>query len=212
MRVVAVGAHPDDIELGVGATIGLHKERGDSVTFIILTNGSAVEGAEVEGRKREARESAAVLDVEDIRFLNYNDTELQDEGDVVQNIESHITDVEPDRIYTHSEEDTHQDHRNAALASIAATRKYDNVFSYESPSTRSCFTPHYFISFPKDMLSKKVDAIKTHESQAEKKYMEAEAMNGLARFRGRQSNSEYAESFEVVRCVDRFVEDTESRL
>lgn len=212
MNVVAIGAHPDDIEIGVGGTVALHQEQGDSVTFLVLTNGSAVEGATAELRQQEATEAADVLGVDDVRFLGFEDTRIPDNQRVVKEIESHIESIDPGVIYIHSEQDTHQDHRKAALTSIAATRKYDKVFSFESPSTRSSYTPNHFVPFTETILNKKIKSIRTHESQAEKKYMEAEAMQGLARFRGRQSNSIYAESFEVVRNVDRLISDTEDRV
>lgn len=212
MNVVAIGAHPDDIEIGVGGTVALHQEQGDSVTFLVLTNGSAVKGATAELRQQEATEAADVLGVDDVRFLGFEDTRIPDNQRVVKEIESHIDSIDPDVIYIHSEQDTHQDHRKAALTSIAATRKYDKVFSFESPSTRSSYTPNHFVPFTETILNKKIKSIRTHESQAEKKYMEAEAMQGLARFRGRQSNSIYAESFEVVRNVDRLISDTEDRV
>lgn len=212
MNVVAVGAHPDDIEIGVGGTVALHEEQGDSVTFLVLTNGSAVEGATAEIRQQEATEAADVLGVDDVRFLGFEDTRIPDNQRVVKEIESHIESIDPGITYIHSEQDTHQDHRKAALTSIAATRKYDKVFSFESPSTRSSYTPNHFVPFTETILNKKIKSIRTHESQAEKKYMEAEAMQGLARFRGRQSNSIYAESFEVVRNVDRLISDTADRV
>lgn len=210
MKVVAVGAHPDDIEIGAGGAIALHKMRGDQVTFLVLTSGGALE--EKETREREAREAARILGVDDVRFLGFDDTRVPYEVSTVQSIENHINEIGPDRIYIHSEEDTHQDHRKSALGAVAATRKFDEVFAYESPSTRSSFAPQHFVTFTEGILEKKIAAIRTHESQAEKKYLEADAMEGLARFRGRQANSEYAESFQVIRVVERLVDDTESRV
>lgn len=52
------------------------------------------------------------------------------------------------------------------------------------------------------MLERKIQSIRAHESQREKKYLEAEAMRGLARFRGRQANTRYAEAFQVIRIKE----------
>ncbi len=201
MDVVAIGAHPDDIEIGSGGTIALHTERGDSVTFIILTGGGAVIDEEI--RREEAKEAAAVLGVTDVRIIGFSDTEIPYNSEAIQAVEEILAEVNPDRVYIHSQEDTHQDHRKAALGAVAATRLHDMVLAYESPSTRSSFTPQYYIPFPKQILRRKLEAIRSHRSQKKKKYLEADAMEGLARYRGRQANVKYAESFHVVRAVER---------
>lgn len=201
MNVVAIGAHPDDIELGAAGAIQLHVERGDSVTFLVVTKGGEI--ADPECRVAEAREAASVLGVEDVRVLGFSDTKVAYGDELVKAIEDHLDEIQPDRAYIHSQEDTHQDHRNTSLSSVAATRRCDEVLAFESPSTRSSFAPQFYIAFPADTLDRKVESIRTHESQSEKKYLEAEAMEGLARFRGRQANARFAESFQVVRLVGR---------
>jgi len=197
MNTVAIGAHPDDIEIGAGGSVALHRARGDTVRFLILTRGSELSAP--AKREAEARNAAEVLDVDDVRVMGYEDTNVPYNNDIVKRIDEHLKEVSADRVYIHTEEDTHQDHRHAALASIAAGRNTDEVLAFESPSTRSSFDPQYYNTLSEDFLERKIDAIKTHKSQSEKKYLEAEAMKGLARFRGRQANTRYAEAFQVIR-------------
>jgi len=197
MNVIAIGAHPDDIELGAGGSIALHRAKGDTVRFLILTKGGKLSAP--SQRETEAREAAEVLDIDDVRFMGYEDTNVPYNDDIVERIDKHLKDLDADRVYIHTEEDTHQDHRRASLASIAAGRNTDEVLAFESPSTRSSFDPQYYNSLSEEFLERKIEAIRTHESQSEKKYLEAEAMKGLARFRGRQSNTRYAEAFQVIR-------------
>jgi len=200
MNIVAIGAHPDDIELGVGGSVALHKQRGDAVRFLVLTKGGEL--SERSQREREARTAANILDVDDIHFLGFEDTAVPYDGNIVKRINNHLTDVEADRVYIHTEEDTHQDHRHAALSSVAASRNIDEVLAFESPSTRSSFDPQYYNSLTEGVLEQKIESIRAHESQQKKKYLEAEAMKGLARFRGRQANTRYAESFQVIRIKE----------
>lgn len=202
MNVVAIGAHPDDIEIGAGGAVGIHREVDDRVTFIVCTNGGASGAVDARTRKTEARDAASVLDVDDVRFLNFPDTRFPYDAESVQRIESHLDEIDPDRVYVHAETDTHQDHRKVALASITATRKCDMVLSYESPSTRSSYTPNYHVPLPETALNGKIEAIQAHESQQDKEYLDATAMKDLARFRGQETNSAYAESFELVCAVD----------
>lgn len=200
MNVVAVGAHPDDIEIGAGGSIALHRANGDSVRFLVLTSGGKL--SEPERREREAEDAAGILDVDDVHFLGYEDTKVPYDHDIVERIDDHLQEVDADRVYVHTEEDTHQDHRHAALASIAASRNTDEVLAFESPSTRSSFHPQYYNGLPEGVLEGKIEAIRSHESQQKKKYLEAEAMKGLARFRGRQANARYAEAFQVIRIKE----------
>jgi LmbE family N-acetylglucosaminyl deacetylase len=197
MNVAAIGAHPDDIEIGAGASIAVHRNRGDTVRFIILTKGGKV--AEREQRREEAVRAAEILDVDDVQFLDYEDTRVPYNQNTVDELEAKLSTIDPDRVYIHAEEDTHQDHRRAAKASITASRNINQVLAFEAPSTRSSFAPQYYNSVPEGVIEGKIEAIRSHKSQQEKKYLEAEAMKGLARFRGRQANSTYAEAFQVIR-------------
>jgi len=197
MQVAAIGAHPDDIEIGAGASIAVHRNRGDNVRFIILTNGGKV--AAQSQRRAEAERAAEILNVDDVHFLDYEDTQVPYNQETVDELEAKLTAVDPDRVYIHAEEDTHQDHRRVSKASITASRNVNQVLAFEAPSTRSSFAPQYYNSVPEGVIEGKIEAIRSHESQQEKKYLEAEAMKGLARFRGRQANSTYAEAFQVIR-------------
>lgn len=200
MNVVAVGAHPDDIEIGAGASLALHRNQGDDVRFLVLTKGGELSAT--DKREREAKEAAAILDVDDVRFLGYEDTVVPYDGEIVKRIDDHLTEMDADRVYIHTEEDTHQDHRHASLAAIAAARSIEEVLAFEAPSTRSSFSPQYYSPICERVLEQKIAAIRAHESQCEKKYLEAEAMKGLARFRGRQASTRYAEAFQVIRIAD----------
>jgi len=200
MNVVAIGAHPDDIEIGVGGSTALHWKQGDNVRFLVLTSGGEI--SEREKREKEAIEAADILGVDDIRFFEYEDTAVPYDGDIVKRIDEHLTAMDADRVYIHTEEDTHQDHRHASLAAIAAARSIDEVLAFEAPSTRSSFSPQYYSPISETVLERKIKAIRAHESQSEKKYLEAEAMKGLARFRGRQASTRYAEAFQVIRITE----------
>lgn len=197
MNAVAIGAHPDDIEIGVGGSIALHRTRDESVHMLILTKGSEL--SDPDEREREARVAAEHLDVDSVRFLGFEDTRVPYDDTIVKRIDEQLQELNADRAYIHTVEDTHQDHRRAARASISATRNCDEVLAFESPSTRSSFAPQYYIPLSEELIERKNKAIRKHKSQQKKKYLEAEAMEGLARFRGRQANSTYAEAFQVIR-------------
>lgn len=203
MKVLAVGAHPDDIELGAGGTVARHAKEGDEVYFLILTYGE--KSGDEETRKREALESANILNVKSVSFAEIPDTMVRDDIKTIMKIEDVIKKVKPDRVYTHGTKDTHQDHRNAALATYSAAREVLELFSYESPDTYPSFNPQFYVRIT-DTMSQKIKALEKYNSQRNKKYLEAKAIKGLAQFRGYQvgryhSRMEYAEAFEVIRSI-----------
>ena len=117
MKVLAVGAHPDDVELDCGATLALFNKMGHKVHLLVLTRGEASGDHEV--REIECKKSAEVLCAGKVHFGNIQDTKITDGVDTIMKIENMINQVKPDIIFTHSSRDEHQDHRNAALASLS---------------------------------------------------------------------------------------------
>jgi LmbE family N-acetylglucosaminyl deacetylase len=198
MKVLAIGGHPDDVELGAGGTIARHVKEGDKVYFLVLTSGEQ-SGAKSE-REREARESARILKVESIMFGGIPDTRVADGIETIMVIENIINKIKPDRIYTQCPKDRHQDHRNTALATFSAARRVAEIFSYESPDSYPNFIPQYYVQID-STISQKVLALKQYHSQQNKRFFEVSAIKGLAQFRGYQIGVPYAEAFEVVRMI-----------
>jgi len=198
MKVLTIGAHPDDIELGAGGTIARHIMEGDEVHFLVLTYGEQ-SGTKSE-REREAKESARVLKAKSIKFGGIPDTKVTDGIETIMAIEGVINEIKPDRVYTQCPRDRHQDHRNTALATFSAARRVTEIFSYESPDSYPNFIPQYYVQIS-DTIPQKILALKQFRSQKNKRFFEASAIKGLAKFRGYQIGVPYAEAFEVVRMI-----------
>jgi LmbE family N-acetylglucosaminyl deacetylase len=102
-------------------------------------------------------------------------------------------------IYVHSPKDYHQDHENIAKSVLSASRKMKNsIFFYETPSTTIEFKPTLYFDIS-DVFEDKLEYIKQYASQENKKYMEHQAIIGLAQYRGYNIGVKYAEAFEVGR-------------
>jgi LmbE family N-acetylglucosaminyl deacetylase len=157
MKILAIGAHPDDIELGAGGTIAKHVNVGDEVHFLVLTCGEK-SGDKTE-RKCEAEESAKILKAKSLTFGEIEDTQISDGIDTIMKIESLINKIRPDRVYTQGVQDRHQDHRNTAYATFSAARKVPEVFSYESPDSYPNFVPQYYVQIT-DTIPTKLEALK----------------------------------------------------
>jgi LmbE family N-acetylglucosaminyl deacetylase len=208
MKALAVGAHPDDVELGCGATLALLKKKGHKIYVLVLTRGEASGDPKI--REKECRLSAKTIGVDKNFFGNLRDTKITDGVETIMEVENVIDLVKPDIVFAHSSNDGHQDHRNAGLASLSAARYVKKVLLYESPAAFTHFHPQVFVDVT-STFDIKLEALKAFGSQAEKVYFRGDqrlrkrpripyvsnAVEGLARFRGFQAGVALAEAFEV---------------
>lgn len=202
-RVLAVGAHPDDIELGCGASLAKLASNGCEVRALILTDGlQGLNQFASTDRHIETREALADLGVTDVHLEHFADTSLPAEvSRMVSVIEWHIDDFAPDRIYTMYAEDRHQDHRAVYDATLIAGRSVRQILSYETPSSWPNFQPIFFESLTGGFLDRKVKALGRHKSQSHRSYMQEDEVRARAIFRGSQVGTGPAEGFEVYKLV-----------
>ncbi len=200
MRVLAVGAHPDDVDLGCFATLAKHTQNGDEVHILIMTAGESA--GDPEQRKGEVKESAKLINAS-VTIANQRDTMVHDDWESISVIEQHVRKINPYIVYTHSDKDRHQDHRNTARATISAARFVPEVYMFETPSTLQHFAPQRFVDVT-DTFAIKLEALHKHQTQSSKMYMMEKAMRGLAEFRAYQAHfvDVYVEAFEVIRIVE----------
>lgn len=198
INVLAIGGHPDDIEWGCGGTLARHMSRGDRVTMAVTTAGKY--GAGASNRRAEQEASCNVLGAE-LAWGDFEDCGVsKDEHALVVWLESVIRDTAPHVVYTHGLNDTHQDHRAVAVASLGATRRLPRVLAYESPSALG-FQPNAFVDIS-DTLSKKLDALACHGSQVSgSTTIDVDAIRGHAHYRGFQARTVAAEGFQTVRML-----------
>lgn len=197
--VLALGAHPDDLELGCGATLAKLVARGVKVRAVILTEGT-VGGSDFD-RKEETRAALASLGVHDVVLHDFPDTRLHEHlNDLIACIERHVAEICPDRVYTMFDQDRHQDHRAVYQASAVACRRVPQILGYETPSSYPNFVPTLFEPVD-EFIEKKVAALRMHLSQGDRLYMHEEKIRSAAHFRGVQVDLGQTESFVPYRLV-----------
>ena len=200
--VLAIGAHPDDCELGCYATLAYHKSKGDAVHLLVLSQGEA--GGPSDKRVKECKKAAEVLGADSITIESLKDRMITIDYETIELIQAKFDELRPDRIYTHSPHDNHQDHRNAALATMTLYRHVNDILLYESPSVSLEFTPRVFVNITK-FFDIKIKALKLHETQNDKYYVRTEAIAGLAQYRAFQAgmlathNHSKAEAFDLAK-------------
>lgn len=196
--VLAVGAHPDDIELGCGGALAAHRAAGDTVTMLVLTDGQNGPGSSAE-RRREQERAAEVLDATLI-WGRLVDCALTPDAGTVTVVENALRAVAADIVYVHAPDDSHQDHRAAAEATLAAARHGSRILHYRSPSTTR-FQPTLYIDISAH-LDRKLAAVACHRSQVRYSAMvDPEVLVASARHFGAEARTRYAEAFMPARFV-----------
>jgi LmbE family N-acetylglucosaminyl deacetylase len=196
VKVLAIGAHPDDIELGCGATLAAHRANRDEITMLVMTTGE--QGPQASGSRVHEQIDAAALLCARLVWGGFDDCEVPEGRRAVDLIQSIIKAGDIDTIYTHKPEDPHQDHRATGRASLAAARRSSRVLLYESP-TSDQFAPSIHVDVA-EHLDTKLALVRAHLSQVLKNgLVDLEAVEAQARYRGFCSRVRYAESFEAAR-------------
>lgn len=199
-RVLAVGAHPDDIEIGCGGALISHVDAGDDVTMLVMTGGelgTRQPGAEQPDRRAEALAAAAIMGVR-IAFGPFRDGSVPMTSEPVDFIEATIREHGIDTLYCHGVEDSHQDHVLVGRAAAAAGRRLSRVLHYQGPTTGR-FHPTIFVDITKQ-FDRKVSMLSQHTSQvAAATTLDLEVIASTARYWGSRSRLGLAEPFEVSR-------------
>ncbi|MCK4244241.1 MAG: PIG-L family deacetylase [Candidatus Omnitrophica bacterium] len=201
MNILAIGAHPDDIEYGCGGLLLKAAEKGNKIYLFILTRGER--GGDPKIREKEQEKAARLLGAERLLWGDFSDTQLPGTNILIPKIEEVLNLVNPEEVYVNYFDDTHQDHRVLSDAAISATRYIKNVFFYEDYTTTN-FEPNLFVEI-EGTLNKKIELLKCHHSQMTRVYPTGldilESVRAIANFRGFQGKVKYAEGFKALRFL-----------
>jgi LmbE family N-acetylglucosaminyl deacetylase len=199
MNILAIGAHPDDIEFGCGGTLIKYAQTGHNVFLLVMTHGD--QGGISEIRSKEQKVSQKIIGAKEVYWGGYKDTHLIVDKELITKIEKIIYENNPDLIFCHYSRDTHQDHRHLTQAVMSAARNLKNVMFYEGPTTQN-FSAGVFVDIT-GTIENKMDSLMAHESQITKTNIEdlsiVEIARSLANFRGIQGRVKYAEAFQPLR-------------
>lgn len=209
MKILAVGAHLDDIEIACGGTLAKAIENGHEVKVLIMSkSGYTNKEGEIQRSDALAVEEGTnalhILGIQNIEILSFPTKDIPFHSEVVNAIDMTISTYNPDVIFTHHPFDTHQAHVGVSNATIAAARRKNTVFFYEpiTPSGRSyvAFRPQLYVDIAQT-IDKKVASLREHKSEYKKFGGEdwVEGVHARCGFRGYEIGKKYAEAFEVLR-------------
>ena len=218
MRIMAIGAHLDDIEIACGGTLAKAIAAGHQVKVLVMSKSGYTNK---EGSVQRSDDVAVVegvqalrtLGIDDIEILGFPTKDIPFRSDVVNAIDVSMAEYNPDIVFTHHPFDTHQAHEGVSKATIAAARRKNTVFFYEpiTPSGRSyvAFKPTLYVDI-EETLDKKIESLKCHRSEYNKFGAEdwIEGVRCRCGFRGYEIGKKFAEAFEILRLEMIFNEKT----
>ncbi len=108
--------------------------------------------------------------------------------------------ISPDLVFVPSPNDIHQDHQVISAEGLRVFKKI-SVLGYELPWNNIIFETKSFVKLEKRHIEKKIEALKSYKTQSHRSYLSEDFIYGLAKTRGTQFESEFAESFEVLRIL-----------
>ena len=203
--VLVLAPHTDDGEFGCGGSIVKFLEEGKEVYYVAFS--TAEESVPVgmpknilETEVKEAMKrlglpaSNLVLYKFQVRKLNYVRQEILEELVKIKK------EINPDLVFIPSPNDLHQDHYTVAMEGMRAFKQV-SILGYEIPWNNITFHTQAFVKLEKRYIERKVEALKAYKSQSHKFYATSDFIWSLARTRGVQIGTEYAETFEVIRWV-----------
>ena len=189
-RVLTIGAHCDDVELGMGGTLLIHKDRGDELFVAVLFSDDEYAG-NVHDRSMEQRASLDILQAEIKAFYT---------GIPMKEIVKELDKIKPDLLYFPYEIDYHQEHRFTSEVGLAMSRnigmsvlKYITITSYD-------YYPNYLQSID---MERKGELVNCFKSQMERRPDIFKRMLAQDKFFGSliPNDGEYAEGFVFHRMI-----------
>lgn len=206
MDVLVLSPHTDDSELSAGGTINRLRRNGNDVYYVVFSTCDASLPEEDQGMLREEFED--VMDLvhpTEYFVLDYVVRRFNERRqDILEDLVRIRDDIQPDLVIGPSRCDLHQDHEVVANEMVRAFKRGPSIIAYEQPWNNISFSTQLFSPITGADLESKLDQLSKYDSQLEKgrPYFDEQFVRGLARVRGLQGDTRYAEAFEVVRWLE----------
>ena len=196
--VLAIGAHPGDVEIGAAGALLVHRELGQEISILILTRAGCVGGA-AQAAGSGGSELAAIALGASLFQADLPAPAIAADEPVVSAIDRAVQVVQPAVVYTHSPHDANPGHLDVHRAAMAACRDVACVYCFQAPSATVDFRPGRFVTID-DQFGRKLLAINARTArQRVREDPEDDLVESTARYWSRFTGGRYAEAFEVVR-------------
>lgn len=204
-RVLFLGAHPDDIELGCGALLH-HIVKQTEILCVTLSDNQ--KNLDLQNVKEEQYASLNILGVpkEKIIFGPFTTRVFpHSRQEILEYLLSLRKNFKPDLIFVHSKQDVHQDHLTMTEEALRAYRGI-TVLGFDVVRSSYGFFPHFLIEVDEDDVNKKIEALSQYQTYRDRYYFNAELTRSIMIRHGALAELPYAEGFDILRIVGRFGE------
>jgi len=202
-KVLFLGAHPDDIEIGCGALIHNIVAKTEMLCVTLSDN---QKNPDLKNVKKEHFESMKILGVpeEKIIFGPFITRIFpQARQDILEYFLKLRRDFQPDLIFTHSKQDVHQDHNTMTEEALRAFRGI-TVLGYDVVRSSYGFFPHFLVQVTEENVNKKIEALGEYETYRDRYYFNSELTRSIMVRHGALAECQYAEGFDILRIVGKF--------
>lgn len=226
-RILIIAAHPDDDILGCGGMIAKYSQQQKTdFRIIFIAEGTTCRYTvdkiksrqalnEIEKRESYAKKSLAILNVSEYKFYKFpcGRLDMIPLIDIGKTIETEIKEFLPDTIFTHSHTDVNNDHKKVFQAVLQATRPgaqnlVKRVYSFEVLSSSEwnyveTFKPNLFVPLDLEHVMAKINALNEYVTEIKEFPFprSSEGILTLAKRRGMQSGTKFAEAFQLIREI-----------
>ncbi len=202
-KVLLLGAHPDDIELGCGALLH-HIVKQTDVLCVTLSDNQ--KNPDLGKIVNEHYESMAVLGVqrEQIVLGPFTTRIFPDSRqEILEYFLKLRKDFKPDLIFVHSKEDLHQDHNVMTEEALRAFRGI-TVLGFDVVRSSYDFFPHFLVEVTEEDVKKKIEALACYETYRDRYYFNSELTRSIMVRHGALAELPFAEGFDILRIVGNF--------
>jgi LmbE family N-acetylglucosaminyl deacetylase len=205
-RVLFLGAHPDDIELGCGALLHNIVQHTEVLCVTLSDN---QKNPDLQNVKNEHLQAMAVLGVSRERILLGPFT-TRIFPDARQEILEYFLrlrrEFKPDLIFVHSKQDVHQDHLTMTDEALRAFRGV-TVLGFDVVRSSYGFFPHFLVEVTEEDVNKKIEALACYETYRDRYYFNRELTRSIMVRHGALAERPFAEGFDILRIVGEFCKE-----
>ncbi len=202
-KVLFLGAHPDDIELGCGALI---HQIAKKTQILCVTLSDNQKNPDLKNVRDEHLRSMNILGVpeEKIMFGPFSTRVFPNSRqDILENFLKLRKDFKPDLIFTHSKQDVHQDHNTMTDEALRAFRGI-TVLGFDVVRSSYGFFPHFLVEVTEEDVIKKVEALAEYKTYRDRYYFNSELTRSIMVRHGALAEVPFAEGFDILRIVGSF--------
>ncbi len=220
MKILIISPHPDDETLGCGGTFLKHKDMGDKIYWLIITNVDVENGWDkdiVDKRQKEIETVSEMYGFEKTFKLDYPTAKLDTMPmqEIIESVSKVIFEIKPEIIYLPNRSDVHTDHQITFKTAYSCTKNFrypfiKRILMYETLSEtefapalpENAFIPNVFVDITK-YFEKKLEIFKIYKSEV----MEGQSPRSLKvieafnKYRGSQIGEKYAEAFVLLKEI-----------